>query len=48
MNLRDIGHGGYPHGIAMVSLTYRLGKKAFLRLNRDAVALIPYALRGRG
>ena len=44
-------------GIAMVSLTYRLGKKAFLRLGWDALALILgyvvnvyllYALRGRG
>lgn len=44
-------------GIAMVSLTYRLEKKAFLRLGWDAVALILgyvvniyflFALRGRG
>jgi cation:H+ antiporter len=44
-------------GIAMVSLTYRLQKKAFLRLGWDALALIfgyivniylLYTLRGRG
>jgi len=44
-------------GIAMVSLTYRLEKKAFLRIGWDALALIIgyivniyflYALRGRG
>ena len=44
-------------GIAMVSLTYRLEKKAFMRIGWDALALIIgyivniyflYALRGRG
>jgi hypothetical protein len=44
-------------GIAIVGLTYRLKKKAFLRLGWDAIALLLayginiyflYRLRGRG
>lgn len=57
MNLRDMDMAVIMTGIAMVSLTYRLEKKAFLRLGWDALALIfgyiinvyfLYALRGGG